>query len=322
MLVIVRAVGISPSVYHGRRRDGMPIAHCSMGFELVIDRGDCGHCQRMHKITLTASSFVLALAACTPSSPADESDSSETGDGDEDPGDGDEDPGDGDGDPGDGDGDDEAGDGDGDPSCACPAEGPWDQCGVAEQPLLLNTGFGWPQDFEELELDELCTVASIEAGVTVMLGCASGEVEILIETEPAWVPAFAVGEQVHLRASESSGEGDLWAGFGWRIDSADDSQMLANYVSTDDSTPNLIGDPYAIDIVSGVCQAICDDIPEAGVSEQVGVRFTDADDELLLFAGQSSELGDQLIRVAAAKQVRCSDGAPGNYHIFISQSGQ
>ncbi|HVH98704.1 MAG TPA: hypothetical protein VM869_08340 [Enhygromyxa sp.] len=264
-------------------------------------------------IFFTTSSLVLALGACTPDVPADESDSSETGDGDGDPGDGD-----GDGDPGDG-------DGDGDQACECPDDGSWDQCGVAEQPLLVHSTFTWPPNTTELELDEICTVASIDAGVTVTLDCPAGEISIAVDTEPAWVPAFAVGEQVHLQASESLGmsEGDDWHSMRWRIDRADDSAMLANYINSGTSEPNFIGDPYMIEVVDGVCQRFCEPpgnpSPE-WIYEDVGVRFIAEADELLLFAGQRSELGDHLIRVGAASQRECTDADPGGYNILITHT--
>ena len=266
-------------------------------------------------IFFTTSSLVLALGACTPDVPADESDSSETGDGDGDPGDGDGDgdPGDGDGDPGDGDGD-----GDGDQACECPDDGSWDQCGVAEQPLLVHSTFTWPPNTTELELDEICTVGSIDASVTVTLDCPAGEVSIAVDTEPAWAPAFVVGEQVRLRASESLGmsEGDDWQYMRWRIDRADDSAMLASYINSGTSEPNLIGDPYTVEIVSGVCEPECIE----GKNQAVGVRLGAGDEELLLFAGQSSELGEHLIRIGQAEQRSCTDLDPGRYTMLVTHT--
>lgn len=266
--------------------------------------------------------LALTLGACTSDAPADGDDSSESGSetaGDGDHGDGDQgdgDQGDGDGDQGDGDGDQGDGDGDGDPSCECPDGGNYDQCSVEEDPLLLLSTFTWPPNTSELELDEICTVASIGAGVAVTLDCPAGQVEITLEIEPAWVPAFTTGEQVHLRASESLGmaQGDSWQHLRWRIDRADDSQMLANYIDSGDSTPNLIGDPYTIEVVSGVCEPECLE----GKSQAVGVRFTADGEEVLLFAGQSGELGEQEIRVRTADLHTCTDLDPGRYTMLVT----
>jgi hypothetical protein len=270
----------------------------------MISTGDRSIMTNMHKTWVFAtSSLALLLGACTPKAPAD---------GDE------ETSGDSVGDLGDGDGDGDSGDGDGDP-CSCPGGGSFDQCGV-QPPIPLDVTFGWPSGTQiDGPVDEICTVFGIDPGVTATFDCPSGVTLVIIDTEPAWVPAFAVGEQVRVRASTSFGMaegGEGWPYTNFRVDRADDSAMLVSYVNSRRETPNFIDDTFATEIVTGLCEPSCG----SAKTEPVAVRFFAGDEQLELFAGQIGELGEHRIQVAQADSRTCTDSEPGRYRISITHT--